>query len=259
MKKTILGSFILYTFLYLILNISANAATPSGTLTPKEENPEVISDLKERIASRVAQLKLVEKKGVIGTVSDVSQTQLTVIDLKGNTKFIDVDELTKFSSPSAGASFGISDITKDSKIGIIGLYNKQSRRVLARFIDVAIYPKFLHGQILSIDEDNFALDIVTDDGKQVTVDVEKTTKTLSYTKETDLVRSGFSKITEGERIIVVGFPDIKDKGKIIASRVLVFPGIPKNPKIGNTEQAISPHETIVPSTGSGKKLTPMTR
>lgn len=227
------------------------AASPTPT---ESEKKDVIGDLKERIASRVAQLKLVERRGIIGTVTDASDTQITLSDISGNTRFIDVDELTKFASPSAkDTSFGISDIQKGNMLGILGLYNKQSRRTLARFVDVVTLPKFIHGAVGSIDEEGFSFKVTTDDQKLLIVDVEKVTKTLSYTKKGKLEKSGFSKIEVGEHIIIVGFSDLKDKTKIIASRVLIFPEIPKNPKI------IISNEEVTVSTGSGKKLTPITR
>ncbi|MDP3726953.1 MAG: DUF5666 domain-containing protein, partial [bacterium] len=231
--------------------------TPSSEVTKKQDvfNNQV-SDLKERIASRVAQLKLVEKRGVIGTVSDLSDTQITLSNLQNNTQFVDVDELTKFASPSAKESFGISDIKKSDRLGILGLYNKQSRRLLARFVQTLKMPKTIHGAVASVDEKNFIVEVATLEGNK-TVDIENITKTFSYTKEDGLSKSGFSKIKENQRIMVVGFPDIKDKSRFIASRIILFTDIPKNPKLiaKPTLQEKGP----VVSTGSGIKLTPITR
>ncbi len=250
-------------FIFSILAISywllaapvASAISPTGEPT----NAAAINDLKERIASRVAQLKLVEKRAIIGTVTDVSDTQITLTDIQQNIRFADVDELTKFSSPSAKTSFGISDITKGSKVGIIGLYNKQSRRILGRFVNVIILPTFVNGAVSAIDEANFTVNIISEDGKNITAEIENITKTLSFTKESGLVKSGFSKIKQGEHIIAIGFLDLKNKNKLIAARILLFPDIPKNPKINLTIPTVNPQESTPPSTGSGKKLVPITK
>lgn len=235
------------------------APTTKPTTAPLQNIDNQINDLKERIASRVAQLKLVEKKGIIGTVTDVSGTQITVVDGNNETRFIDVDEITKFSSPSAKESFGLSDITKGSKVGILGLFNKQSRRIMARFVDVMVTPVVVRGAVVAVDATEFTILLQQEDGQKKIVDIETVTKTLAYTKETGLAKSGFSKVKEGMRILVVGFPNIKDQKRIIGSRVIIFPDLPKNPRIDIVQQALSPQETIVPSTGSGKKLTPITR
>lgn len=264
--KKIIFAFLLIVSFWLLVVVKVNALTPTPSLKPTTTSSptqmidsEAINELKERIASRVAQLKLVERRGIIGTVTDLSDTQITLSDLQNNTRFVDVDELTKFASPSAKASFGISDLSKGTKLGVLGLYNKQSRRILARFIDVLSLPVFLHGVVGEINSLNYTLTIFTENNEQKIIDVENTTRTLAYTKKSGLLRAGFSKIEEQENIIVIGFTDIKDKNRIIASRILLFPEIPKNPKIIIPEKALTPQETIPPSTGSGKKLTPITR
>ena len=248
MKKIIL-LIVIFNICYLIFNIITANAAPFPTTT----NAKPVKDqLIESIASRVAELKLVEKRGIIGVVSDTSNTQITVSDVQNNTRFIDVDELTKFSSPLAKGSFGISDITKGTSIGALGLYNKESRRLLARFVNVVDIPRFIHGAIDSTDNKNYTLNVTTDEGKKITVDVETSTKILSYTKGAGITRSGFSKTKENEDIIVIGFTDIKNRDKVIASRIILFPE--NLPSLQTT-----PNETIIPSAGSGKKLTPVTK
>ncbi len=257
MKKIILV-LVLFIIYHLLFTIPVNAATPTPTVKPTESDS-TISSLKDRIASTVAQLKLVERRGIIGTVSEVSGTQITVSDSKDNLRLIDVDELTKFSSPSAKESFGISDITKDSKVGILGLYNKQSRRILARFVDLLVLPKVITGAVSSVDNENFTVTVIATDKTLTTVDVENVTKTLSYTKDSGLIRSGFSKTKVGQRVTAVSFPVGKSTKRMIGSRIIIFPDIPRNPEIIIPEQALPNQDKTITSSGSGKKLTPITR
>lgn len=248
--KSKLFIFFLFSFFFLFY-FDAYASTPTP-VPLNEKLSSQINDLKERIASRVAQLKLVERRGIIGTVTDVTNTQITLSDLKDETRFVDVDELTKFSS-SSSKDFGISDIGKGTKLGVLGLHNKESKRILARFVEVVSVPKFYHGVVSSVDDKNFILTIALVNKKQVITDIENTTKTFIYTKASGLSKSGFSKINIGERILVVGFPDKKDKDRIIASRVILFPELPKNPNITLTISTPKLQETIAPASESGKK------
>ncbi len=245
--------YLLLVTSYLLFAVQSYAATPTPTPT-KPPIEQQIDELKDRIASRVAQLKLVEKKGIMGTVTDVSDTQITLKDVKGDTRFVDVDELTKFIGKiKSGESFGISDIKKGDGLGVIGLYNKQSRRILARVVEVTMNPKMIDGSIATIDSDSFIIHIATEKGEQIQVEFETTTKTLSFTKtDNKVIRSGFSKLLVGESIFVVGFPDKTVKDQINADRVIVLPDFVKAP-------TLPPTPSIVPSTGSGKKLTPITR
>ncbi len=254
MKKIII--LIILTICYLILNTYAYAASPSPTASTEEQ----INELKDRIASRVAQLNLVEKRGIIGVATDVTGAQITLTDIKGDTRFIDVDELTKFDGESDNGSFGISDIKKGSALGVLGLYNKQSRRILSRTVEELVIPKMLNGNIATIDSDNFILNVATDSprgeaGKkeQLQIEFETTTRSFSYNRTNQqLIKSGFSKIKIGESIFVVGFADETVKNKINAERIIILPDIIKGPSV-----ELSP--SIVPSTGSGKILTPIVK
>lgn len=242
MKKSII-----FTAIFLMLLTTGVWAKTEPTPTSENLNQEQINALTNRIASRVAQLKLVERRGIIGKVTDVTNTNITIADPKGDTRFVDVDEFTKFSSASSTKpSFGISDITKGETIGILGLYNKESRRILARFVEVIRLPEIIHGYVSSIDLKNFSLTVTSETSTQ-DVDVETTTTTSSYNDSSKLARSGFSKLTEGENVVVIGLYDIKNKDRIIATKIIAFPNIPKNPKI-KTSIKPSPSTTITTPT-----------
>lgn len=253
---------IFFVSLYLCTSAPIFAATPTPskstpTPTAKPSLVDEISNLKDRIASRVAQLKLVDKRGIIGIVQETTASQITVNDINDNTRYIDVDEITKFSSPSASASFGISDLTKGTLISVLGLYNKESRRINARFVTVDSFPTTLTGAVVSVDAKAGTFLLISENNKQTTIDVQTVTKTSIYTKTGGIEKGGFSKITPGQRVYVSGYPDKKDHLKLISTRVVLFPDLPKNPKIVIPTASLETNDTPVTSTGSGKKLTPI--
>ena len=98
MNKYIL---ILLTICFLSFAPLTYATTP----TSADDSTQIRDQLITNIASRVAQLKLVEKRGIIGEVTESTNVQITVTDSQNNTRFIDVDELTKFSDPNTKGSF----------------------------------------------------------------------------------------------------------------------------------------------------------
>jgi len=229
MYRKILLFLLLIVCCLLTVNI-AHAQTP----TTQDKSDQIRDQLITNIASRVAQLKLVEKRGIIGVVTNVTNTQITVTDSQNNTRFIDVDELTKFSDPDTSGTFGISDITNNTTVGILGLYNKESRRILARFVSVISNPIIIQGGISAIDSNDYTFNVATENGKQIAVDVENLTRTYSFTQKTDYIKSGFSKIKENYNVIVVGVPDKKNKDTLIATRIIFFPEIPSSPKVNST-------------------------
>lgn len=239
MKRLFLVTLIL--ILSIQFNTIAFAQIPSGDQLEKIN--EKVDELKDKVASKVAQLNLVEKRGIIGTVDKVTATQITLTDLKNNTRIIDLDELTKFSSED-NSSFDISDIKPGTQLSVLGLYNKDSERLLGRFINEISIPVFLTGVITDTNEDDFTITIVTVSGEKYLIDIERVTKSFSYA-DGDLETSGFSKINVGENVIVTGFKNTKEKNRITASRFIHLPGIPKDPNVKFEIQKQSP--TITPT------------
>lgn len=249
-----LSNIIIFLIFITAFNVSPKNADALTKLTPTNTNiQQQVDDLKNKIASKVAELKLVEKRGIIAFVSDTSDTQITLTDLKGDTRFVDVDELTKFFS-SSSKTFGISDIKKGMTLGVLGLYNKQSRRILAREVNEIPTPsKVIFGGIGAIDNKNFEITVVKENGQKSVVGIESLTKSYAYSSGT-LNKSGFSKLQKSQTILVIGFPDKQDQSKMLAERLIVFTDIDISSKI-NLDASLIP--TIPPSTGSGKKLYPI--
>jgi hypothetical protein len=209
-----------------------------------------IDELKDKVASRVAQLKLVEKRGIIGTVNEVKSNQITISDIKNNTRIIDVDELTKFSSDENG-SFDFSNIKKGTIISALGIYNKESEKLLARYINEIEIPLFINGIITNKDDKNFTITLSTEDQTPYLIDIERISKIYAYS-DGKLTTYGFSKINTMENAAVVGFPDPKQKNRITASKIVTFPGTPKNPKIELSKISPSTSVSISPTKKNDK-------
>ncbi len=245
------------SLLFLIFPVPAYAATPTATSSPTVKPTSIIdskvSELKERIATQVARLDIIKKRGVVGAVTDSSNNQLLIEDLKGSKRFVDVDELTKFQDGGL-KQIGISDFKKGDQIEIIGLYNTESRRILARFIKKRTTSLVkLVGEITDIDNKNFILE-VSQNGNSINIEIEAITKTQEWTKDEGFTKSGFSKIAVGEKIVAVGA--MRGKDTMIASRILLLPEV--SPNIKKNTPSPSPKPTVIPtrplsSTGSGVK------
>ncbi|MGA2967726.1 MAG: hypothetical protein ABSD69_00950 [Candidatus Levyibacteriota bacterium] len=243
MKKLLILVFVLTFF------VSKDAVLAAPTPAPTADQT-LIEQLGNEIASKTAQLNLVEKRGIIGTVTDSSNVQITLTDPNGNTRFVDVDELTKFSS-SSNASFGISDITNGTTLGVLGLYNKQSRRILGRDIQmIPSFPNIVFGEVSAIDKVNYEVTVLKGNGGKTVIEIQDITKTSAFTSGV-LTKSGFSKIQGGQTVSVTGFPDKQDPNKIMASQIIILSDI----QLGYNLNPVSP--TIIPSTGSGIKLYPL--
>lgn len=225
--KHILTSFTLILILFSLVLTTSFAQSEEDEDNPNPTNEstaesltEQITDLKEKIASRVAELNLVEKRGIIGTVNSVDGTEITLEDVYGNVRSVDVDEITNFES-DADDTFGISDIEEGMEISVLGLYNKQSERILARFITVVTIPQFVQGTVQSVDEDEFTVTVLTDEDESYVVDVETSTVSQELIDD-EFETSGFSDIEPTQRIFISGLSE-DDPNRLSASRMLLFP------------------------------------
>jgi hypothetical protein len=264
MKKItlILSTFIcllVFTQQAFALTTKVTPTAAAVNTTANEKLDQQINQLKEKIASRVSELNLVEKRGIIGTVTEEKANQITMTDMAGNVRFADVDEITKFSS-TGSKGFGLSDLTKGTKISILGIYNKQSQRILARFINTYTSPQYYTGTITAIDAKNYRFTMATSDQKQIVADVDTSSKISSYNATDGLVKYGFSKINTGDRVRIVGNPSKTDANLFTTSRVIDYLGIPKDPSVSAApaaaaQSAVTP--TAAPTAAGNKKLNPI--
>lgn len=247
---------LIFTISLLVFGTLAGQVNASATPTPKSDSTvskkldSQINQLKEKIASRVSELNLVEKRGMIGIVTDIKGNQITITDAEGNLRYVDVDEITKYSS-TGQTKFGLTDLKKDTKISVLGIYNKQSKRMLARFVKTYAPQTILSGGINAIDAKNFQLTIVTPDQKERKVDIATTTKLFSYSPDGDLVKYGFSKLAIGDRIQVAGSADREDATLFEATRLIDYLGVPKDPNV-----VITAPTTAAPTSATTKQATP---
>lgn len=245
---------LIFIFVFLIQEVYAVTTTTAPTVSTGEKLIDEINNLREKVASKVAELNLVEKRGIFVIVTDLTGNKITGNDLSNTTRLIDVDELTEFSSPSAKTTFGISDITKGAKLSIIGLYNKQSKRILARFVETSNLPQTVSGTITEIDKANFTVNMKSINNTEYLIDVESITKTSSYSAKDGLTRLGFSKLELFKRIYVVGYESLKEKNRMSASRIIIFPELPNYPDLNLENTATNP--TQKPTASPVRKVIP---
>lgn len=223
---------ILIIALFIVSAMPVFAQTPTSTpsknpVATTSAETETLQKVIELIASQSAKRNDLEKKGILGIVKEATTTKVLVEDLLQNERTIDIDELTKFGSGDNTKSFGISDIKSGNIFSFIGKYNKETRRLLARFvIKVTNIPIQFEGVVISINSTDGTFLAADSDGNKKTIDVSASTKTFSYSMSDGSVKSGFSRIEQGQRVLTTGFEDLQDKDKLAASRIIHFLDIP---------------------------------
>lgn len=194
------------------------AATPPGTPTPTSK----IDDLKERLATKVAELRQTQKKAIYGTVKAVSVSTFTVETDTRELKIERTDDITVFQMiKGKRTKLTTEDIAKDDIVSVFGEYDTGLDLLRAKVVVIqSISPERVFGTVSAIDRQEFTATITTADGQEYVIDIEKTTSALMFDREKGLVKGGFSKLETGRTVHVIGTAVAKQDNRISAVRLI---------------------------------------
>ncbi len=217
-------------------------ATPTATGVKAKQ----IEDLKERLATKVAQLQQLQTKAIDGIVKSVSLTSAT-IETSAKDYKIELSDEIKIFQYLKGKRTGLSleDLTKDDRVVIFGNYDSTLDLLKAKVILIyTSQPVRISGKITEINKEDYVINLTTPEGTKNTLDVETTTKTFVWNGQ-EIVKGGFSKLIVGDEIQVLGNPVPKKENQLSTSRILNLGDLSGTPK-----PIITPTSTPTP------KLTP---
>ena len=245
---TIALTTIIFLFTASINPILAATATSSPTVKPTSQTN--LEDLKERLATKVAELRDVVTRALSGTITSVSISSAMIETTTKNYKIEFEDEM-KVAQIINGkrTSLTIDDIEKNDRVTVFGSYDTTLELLKAKFIFIESNKTLTRiiGTITDIDREGFAVTVLTSDGKTMTADIEKTTKAFSWVPADGIVKSGFSKITIGDSVHVIATPDPKNDSNVSALRIL---------DLGNLSGNVTPTVTLAPIPISTESATP---
>lgn len=210
--------FVLITlWLYCVPSATA-AQEASGTATKNRQ----IEDLKDRLATKVAELRQIQKRAVSGTVKSTSLTTLSVEAKTNEIKIELTDDIAVYQRLAGKRTkLTIDDVEKEDFVVVFGDYDTTLDLLKAKVIFIQAAPaERIHGVVTDIDRKNNTITIKTQEERNVIVDIERTTITNLWSKEDGTSRAGFSKIAVGDSIHVLGKPVPKKENRVSATRIL---------------------------------------
>ena len=220
MKKII---FVLLLVLF-VLSISAvvNAQEES---TDSEETgiKEKINDLKERLATRVAELRAQNKRSFYGVIKEKSETSMVLLYRDEEIPVAVDDETSYFSINAAGKQ---SEATLDSfELGetatVFGQLDLDNKTVIASYLYEQQLSLIDHGAVTEVDEDDGSFTIKSSSGS-ITLDYEINTR-CTVIEDDEKTRCGLTSITVGDQVFLRIDPDAKDLSRATALRILLVP------------------------------------
>ena len=250
MKKiTITYIFFITLALCSLGGTSVFAITPTATPSTTPKTTQDLEALKDRLATKVAELRDVVKRAMSGTVKSVSISSATIETKTKDVKIELADDITVTQLiDGKRTTLTVDDISKDDPITVFGSYDATLDLLKAKviFIESTKVYEHISGLVTDVDREAFTVIIKTAEGRSLTIDIEKATKTNIWSKADGIAKGGFSKILVGDTLHIVGSAVPKKENRISALRIL---------NIGNLS-GIVPTTTITPTSVASESATP---
>lgn len=212
---------LLATSVYAQTPTATPTKNPSGTPEPTT-NAKQLDDLKERLATKVAQLRQTQRKAIFGTVKTVSVSTVT-IETKTSDVKIELTDDIKIYQMLKGQRTKLTqdDLAKGDVVTVFGDYDASLDLLRAKVIFIqGTFPKHVSGIVKEIDQKGFVITLTTSDNQTETVDVEKSTASVMWVEPKGLEKSGFSKIEVGHILHITGAAVPKKENRIAATRIV---------------------------------------
>ncbi|MBI4136953.1 hypothetical protein HY469_02720 [Candidatus Roizmanbacteria bacterium] len=225
MKKLIYVLLVLFV-LFVSVTVNAQEDTTEPTPAPEEDTEETgikdkINDLKERLATRVAELRAQNKRSFYGVIKEKDETSLVLLYEDEEIPIAVDDETAYYSLDSAGKQ---SDATIDSfELGetatVFGQLDLDNKTVIATYLYEQQLALIDHGAVTEVDEDDGSFTIESSSGS-ITLDYEISTR-CTLIEEGEKTRCGLSSISPGDHVFVRIDPDEEDLARATARRILL--------------------------------------
>lgn len=228
MKKIIL---ILFTILF-IASPPVQGATPSPTITDIAISPTItiidklkkIELLKEKIATKVAELRKMEKGGVFGEVKSVNETSIAITS-KSKELNVSYAEDTVFFNMTDGVKSDPLDSKQAKKlkpgeyIAALGYFDSTGSSLSTKYIYIYKPRVRITGKIADKDTSNYTISVKGLTGNTL-VDIETYTKIYTYSKKAGLVKGGFTKLKENDIVHIFATANPKEDNRYSGSKII---------------------------------------
>jgi hypothetical protein len=180
--------------------------------------------LKERLATKVAQLRQSERRAIYGTVKATTISTATIETANKDIKIELTDDIKVFQIlKGKRTTLAVEDLAKDDVVSVFGEWDTAVEVLKAKviFIQNSVDPiQRIIGTIKETKKSDYTITVETKDQKTYTIDFETVTKPNNWTKETGIEKGGFTKLLSGDTILVIGTAVPKKENRISALRIL---------------------------------------
>lgn len=209
MKKNALFVFSIICILLVILALigklsvwaQTNETSSQDSSNSAIEKLKKIEILKEKIATKVAQLREDEQGGFLGTVKTIDKSKLLLQTKDGEktVSFSDDTSFYAFASDHTKSESSINKLKPGDSLTALGYFDADRTILSAKYVFVSTPSARIIGKIGDIDKSNFSITVIENQGNSI-IDIEKNSKLFVYTPGKGFIKSGFSKLKPADVI-----------------------------------------------------------
>lgn len=228
-RKIFLITFCFFLFLFPIsvFSIEENltkTATTSSQSSPEGKVNQAIKNLKEKIATKVAELSKKNKRTITGLVKNKEEKNLQILFENKNYSINTDDLMTKFYQITGNSQKEITlkEINKDDYLIILG--SEIDNLINADFIYKQEQYLVETGKITEINKNDYSVSVITNNKIEYILDVELKTKQLMMDIKTfQALTTGFSKLKIGDNIHFISYQPKTKTNRVSLIRYLIIP------------------------------------
>jgi len=229
---TVLALFMSYIFTFAHISFAQTptgvkkviSATPAQKITPSKEQRD-IDILKDKIATKVAELRKKSKTVLSGVITKISNSEIE-LEKSG-------DSLTKISLDESVTTFYKASLDQVEEVETKNVTAKDyivafGENIDGEFQATAVYQDtsylVLRGTVTDINKTDFTIEAITFDKERYTLDIEKNTiQNIVNTKSLKIEKGGFSKVVVGDTLHFVIEKTSESRKTYPAHRLLIIP------------------------------------
>jgi len=259
MKRLIIVTMIisfLVTASWSLAQEANNAKTSPAASSVVDEKK--IQDLKEKLATKVAEIRENQKRGFFGEIAALTKTNFTLALNKNEVKVRFDDDTKIFKLGKTRTEAAASDLKNSLTTTVLGLYDEENKQQNAKVI--LLQPGQLHfsGMVTEVNKTAGNFTVKQGDDKTQVFEYEKTTTADEYTEAKKTAKSGLSRLVKNDWVEVWGTPFEDDNTKIEAIRIFRIPQalLGKPAAEEETETSPKPTTTLKASPKTSPKASP---
>lgn len=196
-------AYLLLLFLMLPVSLTfAQSPSPGSTESPSPAKEEKVKDLKEKLATKVAQLRENQKRGLYGEIKSLGKSTFTLSTGSGDAKVNFNEDVVVVDLTGKRTHKDISSLKNTLTVAVLGFYDEKAKESQAKVIFIQILAKHFWGEITAIDKTKGTFTTKQKSGP-LSFDYERSTSADEYsTTEKKLKKSGLSRLVVGDFVDV---------------------------------------------------------